>query len=194
MGNCPITTNLAIRSSLIEIEGRTERNRILINGVVNDGQSIDFFTLEKYKRSTHDFETLLVQNNAILVENLQNITFYDVQPEEGDNIYRIKAVYYDGLEKLSLIKTVVYTPLSKTAIFPNPADDFLDIDLSTYKDAPVSIYLYTSFGTLVKTHQIEKAGTQAVHIDISSLQSGNCLVRIVSKGQKDVVQSVVIMR
>ena len=137
--NCPNKINSAIRTSILDIDGRVERNRININGVVNDGQSIDYFVLEKYKNSTSNFEILDNQNNEALVENLQNIAFYDAQPETGDNIYRIKAVYYDGLEKVSPIKTVVYTPLSKTAIFPNPANDFLDIDMSAYKNTPVSI-------------------------------------------------------
>ena len=139
-------------------------------------------------------DEIVINDEKITQVVQQNIAFYDAQPETGDNIYRIKAVYYDGLEKVSPIKTVVCTPLSKTAVFPNPADDFLNIDMSAYKNAPVSIYLYTTFGTLVQTEQVEKTGAQAAHIDISSLQSGNYLVRIVSKGQKDVVQTVVVMR
>jgi alpha-tubulin suppressor-like RCC1 family protein/uncharacterized protein YjdB len=191
---CPPTTNLATTASVLEIDGRAELNRIHINGVVNDGQSIDFFTLEKQNNNTGNFDLLATQNNKNPIENLQNLTFYDAHPDNGENIYRIKAVYYDAKEKVSSIKTVIYTPLSKTAIFPNPADDFLDIDVAAYKDASVSIYLYNSYGTLAKMQHIEKAGTQAAHLDISPLQSGNYLVRLVSKGHKDVVQPVVIMK
>ena len=102
--------------------------------------------------------------------------------------------YDNGTTKYSETKNVVFSSLSILRVFPNPADDFIDLDLKQYKGLGTSIYLYNSFGQQVQFMNIDKVGDGIVHLDVSVQGTGNYILRVTAKGKRDVTKQVIISK
>ncbi|MBL7813397.1 MAG: T9SS type A sorting domain-containing protein [Saprospiraceae bacterium] len=85
-----------------------------------------------------------------------------------------------------------FKDLHLTHIFPNPANDVLDIDLSNYKNQAVDIYLYNNLGQQKLYDKVENATNALLELDVSALPSGSYMVRLVSKGKRELTKPVII--
>jgi hypothetical protein len=180
-------------NAVLELDAKAELNRNRLEFVNNTSDVNDYFTVEKVNPATGDFEKLEVVNNKRTTNDTELYTTYDNAPSEGDNTYRVKVTYLDGTSLTSAPQTVSFKGVEGIRMYPNPAVDVIGVDLSKYKGQAVTIALYNQFGQQVLTQQIEKAaGT--VNVDVSQNPTGNYLMRVVSKGRKDVIQQVHIAK
>jgi hypothetical protein len=180
-------------NAVLTMEAKAELNRNRIDFINNTSDVNDYFTVEKASPITGDFEKLEIVNNKRSANETELYTTYDNAPTEGDNTYRVKVTYVDGTSKTSAPQTISFKGTEGVRMFPNPAVDVIAVDLSKYKGQAVTISLYNQFGQQVLTQQIEKAvGT--VNVDVSQNSTGNYLMRVVSKGRKDVIQQVHIAK
>jgi hypothetical protein len=134
-----------------------------------------------------------VVNNKYSTDITEFYSVYDNAPSEGDNTYRVSVIYVDGTTKTSAPQTLNFKGAEGIRLFPNPASDVVGIDLSKYKGQAVTIALYNQFGQQVLTQQIEKA-TGTFNLDVSNNTVGNYMIRVVSKGRKDVIQQLHIAK
>ena len=192
--SCAYSYNHLASKTILTMEANAEYNRSLIQWVNNTGYKNDFFAVQKMNAATGLFEDLEIINAIKQNDELQDFSSYDNSPTEGDNSYRIKLVYDDGKVDYSEIKVVIFKGLSGIRIFPNPSNDYTNLDLTKYKNKPVSIYLYNAFGQPVQVLHIEKVGEEPVRLDVSTYNSGHFLIRITSKGKRDVTQQLIITR
>jgi hypothetical protein len=187
-----INSYLAVNDQ-ISMNAAAEVNRTRLEWTNNTGYKNDFFTVEKVSPTTGDFETLEVMNNKFSTDINEFYTVYDNAPVEGDNVYRVKVTYVDGTSKTSATQTINYKGAEGIRLYPNPAVDVVGVDLSKYKGQAVTIALYNQFGQQVLTQHIEKA-TGTVNLDVSGNTVGNYMIRVVSKGRKDVIQQLHIAK
>lgn len=121
------------------IEARAETKRSVIQWVNNTGDKNDFFLVEKANNVTGQFEQLEIVNNQSKDNNPTNYVAYDNAPTEGDDVYRVTAVFTDGSTKVSEPKTITFGKPSTVNVYPNPATSELNIELKDYKDGPLSM-------------------------------------------------------
>ena len=67
----------------------------------------------------------------------------------------LKSTDIDGKTQLSDIITVKYNRPDSYAVFPNPAQDFMTIDLSSLNGQPVDISVVTPLGQVVKSIHLD---------------------------------------
>jgi hypothetical protein len=193
---CASVTNAAnfASSDMLDMSAKSEVNRARIEWVDNTGFKNDYYEVEKLNQTSGKFESLSIVNNKSFGNDLTAQTVYDNAPTEGDNIYRVKVVYVDSLEKISPVSKVNFSNVKSAKAFPNPASDFVDIDLNAYKNETVGVYLYNGFGKQVAFQNVQKGSASAVHFDISSQPTGQYLIRITAQGKRDVTQQLQIIR
>jgi len=75
------------------------------------------------------------------------------------------------------VTSINESSLGEINIFPNPANNTLNVDLANYSDQKVNIKLYNTVGELVKTLN-NNASTQFVTIDLADVKSGIYFVNI----------------
>ena len=180
-------------NAVLSMTAAAEPTRTRIEWVNNTGTNNDFFTVEKANQTTGVFEKIETLN-SIYSENVEHYTVYDNDPTEGDNTYRVTLTYLDGTTKASEIQTLTFKGLEGVRFFPNPAYDYVDVDLSKYKGQSVSIFLYNNFGQQVGIRQVEKVGVEPLRMDISQQNAGNYLIRVTSKGKRDVTKTLSITK
>jgi Secretion system C-terminal sorting domain len=191
--SCSVASAYLVKDEQISMRATAETNRSRVEWTNNTGYKNDFFTLEKENPKSGSFETLAIVSNKYASDIHEYYTIYDNAPTEGDNVYRVKVTYVDGISKTSEIQTIKFNATEGIRLYPNPAIDVVGVDLSNYKGQAVTIALYNQFGQQVLTQQIEKA-SGTVNLDVSQNTTGNYMVRVVSKGRKDVIQQLHIAK
>jgi hypothetical protein len=119
-------------------------------------------------------------------DDLKSYTFTDNAPLEGDNFYRINSVSTtQQAPQYSEVKKVSFSKNIGIHIFPNPADDYIDVDLRQYEGKTVALSFYNSVGLMVKKQTIEKVSAAPQRIDVQGFATGSYLVRVQSEGKRE---------
>jgi Ricin-type beta-trefoil lectin domain-like/HYR domain/Secretion system C-terminal sorting domain len=181
-------------NDVLEAEAKPEFNRARIEWANNTGYKNDYYEVEKLNAQSGKFEQLTVVNNTSTSNDMTYQTVYDNAPTEGDNVYRVKVVYLDSTAAVSALKTVVFKGLQTIKAFPNPANDFVDIDLTMFNNESVDVYLYNAFGQKVAHESVEKGRNGFVHFDVANQQAGSYLIRVTAQGKRDVVKQLQITK
>ena len=84
--------------------------------------------------------------------------------------------------------------LLEARVFPNPAVDVVQIDLSQYAGNEVSLFIINQFGQNVRFMPVGLAGKQLYELDLSGIETGNYTLRIVSKGKRDLTKRLMITK
>ena len=136
----------------------------------------------------------IVNNFYIHVSIRVVFLFLNDKISEGDNVYRILMVMKDGTKQVSEFKSVRYDGSNGVRLFPNPATNTVDIDLSQYQGLDVSIYMYNALGKQVNFKLLPNVGVQPIKIDLDGFTNGTYVVRFAVKGKKDVIKKLMISK
>ena len=82
--------------------------------------------------------------------------------------------------------------LNKLQIYPNPADNYLMIELPESAENITTISLFNSFGRLIHLYDKELQNKNQVVIDISALENGVYFLKVCS-GRKCVTKKISVI-
>jgi Ricin-type beta-trefoil lectin domain-like/HYR domain/SdrD B-like domain/Secretion system C-terminal sorting domain len=181
-------------AQVLTLEARLSQGRTALNWVNNTGFKNDFFSVQRLNNITGAFEDLKILNNLEDSNELTTYTEYDDNPQADENHYRIKVTYGDGTVAYTETKIVKTLASVGIKVFPNPAVEYAEIDLSTYESSAVKISIFNAWGQLERTYNIENAAMQPFRMDVSSLKAGNFIINITSNGKRQVNQKLSISK
>ena len=92
-------------------------------------------------------------------------SFIDHNPRHGNNYYRLKQIDFNGNYSYSETRRAIMESNSVSSLYPNPAQDFINIITSREIE---SIVIYNSTGSLVKSHVLNNYN----RINIRSMETG----------------------
>jgi hypothetical protein len=197
--NCDLINNPPKPAALQSAEsfvfsGRLQGAKIDLAWASQSADEKDYFILEKADEMSGAFKTLALIN-ANGVDKLQYFNYTDENLIDGDNIYRLKTTNFDGKIEVSDVVKIRYESPKSYVVFPNPASDHVEIDLS---DAPqgkeVDIALITLLGKVVYQTKIEALGSKNHQIALDNLENGQYFVRIQAQGKKLVMKKLVVVK
>jgi HYR domain/Ricin-type beta-trefoil lectin domain-like/Secretion system C-terminal sorting domain len=191
---CAGNTIALSTNDVITADVQPEFNRARIEWSDNTGYKNDYYEVQKLNQTSGEFERMEIVNNKSISNAPTYQTAYDNAPVEGDNVYRVKVVYLDSLSKFSEVKTLKFNGLETVKLFPNPANDYVDIDLAKFNNETIGVYIYNGLGNQVAFQLVQKDKYSVVHFDVSNLQMGNYMMRISAKGKRDVLRPLHIVR
>jgi hypothetical protein len=110
-------------------------------------------------------------NSATTIE----YSFTDDKAVPGANEYRIQSVDKDKKYKISEIKVVTLGALS-VSLFPNPAADFVNVNLGKTPSGMQSIRLISQTGQVLVEKRQENLGGTIVPLAVSNYPQGNYLI------------------
>lgn len=102
-------------------------------------------------------------------------SFTDDKTGTGANEYRIQSVDRDKKYSYSEIKVITLEPLS-VSLFPNPATDFVYVNLGKTPSGTQSIRLISQTGQLLFEKKAENLGGTIVPLVVSNYPQGNYLI------------------
>ena len=87
----------------------------------------------------------------------------------------------------------VSSTITNLTVFPNPATDFLNVNYTMTKDAPVQLTVMDLAGQVISIQQIDaQAGQQAARIETSNVLPGFYFVQLTTEGQRIAKKFVVV--
>ncbi|MFK7978461.1 MAG: CotH kinase family protein [Saprospiraceae bacterium] len=191
---------------IIRGDNGRSRNRYLNFAAFNIGRAVELQwltnTIDESKRfvveRSADGETFEPLKSIHQFSDKNKDAFFkevDQQPLIGTNYYRLKQVLTDGQTTFSPIQAVNFQiDLEKLVIFPNPAQEALNIQLPNLMGQALSIQLFDTFGQLYKSLEIDTVSEDLVTIPISNFANGLYYLQISAGHQKMINRKVIINR
>jgi hypothetical protein len=139
-------------------------------------QNSSHFTIQRSENSGSSWinlGTVTAKGNSATPNSY---SFTDPNPGDGVNEYRLILVDLDGKYTYSPVKVVHTNQIASVAIFPNPARDYVNVNLGIKALPNLSIKLFNQAGMLLLEKQVNNTGGTVVAIPVSSYPSGNYLV------------------
>jgi len=159
---------------LIKFDGEMIGEDNLLTWETASEHNNDYFTLER-SRDGFDFSTLAVVQGAGNSSTNINYEQFDFDPYSGITYYRLKQTDFDG--QFSYSQTIALNRGLENAIvselFPNPANQSVNLMIETPKSGLVSMEMYDNSGRLIlrKEYTAHK-GSNKYNIDLNELAKG----------------------
>jgi hypothetical protein len=189
----PTTQPSAIRD-IFSFGGYVHGSKAVLNWVNSTSvQPTDYFVVEKLLPSGA-FKDLDHVNADMPLGETRYFTFTDVQPDNGENFYRIKLVAQNGTSRYSEIIKLALDP-THWRLYPNPAFDYVELDLKSRENKSGRVEVYDAQGRLVLTKIIEKIPSAAYRLELDGQwMVGQYWVRVHVEGVHDLVAPVMITK
>jgi hypothetical protein len=189
----PCATGTSLRQAdLFTANATTEPQHVKLVWYSNTGDKTEYYTIQKLNPQTEQFLDIETIKNTYFDDDTHTFSHYDAQPTEGENIYRIKAVYHNGQVGYSERMNVAFGNIKQVRIFPNPATEYIDIQLPEMPKGTVILTLHNAFGNPLKTQTYE--GSQSLHFDLGDMPNGVYQLHINQKGKRSRVEQIVILK
>jgi Secretion system C-terminal sorting domain len=96
---------------------------------------------------------------------------------------------------VSDVAIIRYESPKSYAVFPNPASDYVEIDLlEAPQGKEVEIAIVSLLGKVVYQTKIEALGSKNHQIALDNLENGQYFVRIQAQGKKLVMKKLVVVK
>jgi len=168
--------NSALAVSLTEFGVTKEGSVSLASWITESEQNNSHFNVQR-SLDGNEFTTLGTVNTKAVDGNSNgtlNYDFTDVRPAVGHNYYRLQMVDQAGKQTYSQIVDIVWgADGSVVTIYPNPATDKLNVDVSIDKVAQIEVRLLDMSGRVIKSVVQQSAkGMNNVSINLSDIATG----------------------
>ncbi|MDZ7879245.1 MAG: T9SS type A sorting domain-containing protein [Saprospiraceae bacterium] len=179
--------NLLNRLTL-NLNAQAESSKARLTWVNNTGFLNDYFILQKLNPTTGVFEDMRTLNTRPS-EDIEYYTDFDNAPSVGDNIYRVKLVLADGTSRFSEEKIVKFYANEAVTLFPNPANDILNLAFKGYTGQAIDFSISDMQGRSIMVQRIEKLQTDIYTLYLADhISAGQYTLRIQSAGKREVVK------
>jgi CTP-dependent riboflavin kinase len=160
----------------------------------NTGLINDYFIIERSSNGV-DFDPIMKVEANGEVDELLYFAEKDLNPTQGDNYYRLRLVYKDATTMLSGVQKVNFLDLRDYVLFPNPANDFVQIHTkSSTIEQEMTISLINQIGIEARKYVNLSSNNEIQTLDLNGLASGTYTLKINRVGLRPVFKKLVISK
>ncbi len=194
--DCPTGVVALESANILSATGYRDSKQAVITWVSNANDRTDYFQIQKLNANEPVFEKLETVNAKQGVAGEKQVySVVDNAPIHGDNFYRV-ALFRVGeeLPQYSEVISLDFSYLHDYMLFPNPAEDYVDIDLEAARYRSVDIFLMDATGKILRQKKVESAPVGPVRLALDDLPVGEYFIRIETEGKREVVKKLMIVR
>jgi hypothetical protein len=181
---------------LVDFKAACDNNTVTLNWTTATEINNDYFTIQR-SADLVDFENVAVVDGAGNSNVYINYTAKDHYPLAGTSYYRLMQTDYNGqFEIFSPITVSCVTGDNDVInIYPNPANDKLNVTMQLSSSDRGRIVIYNHFGQMVESLFVEpNAGYNTYSFDLNNLAQGQYMVSFMMEGKVLPTQKVIISR
>jgi PA14 domain/Polysaccharide deacetylase len=188
----PVAAN-AVRD-IFSFDGAKDGNKAQLNWVNNAAaQTADYFVVEKLQTSG-EFGAIDHVRADMKAGETRSFSFTDEKPTSGENFYRIQLVGQNGTKRYSEIVKLAFDD-SNWRVFPNPARNYVELDLKSRANLTGRVEVYDAFGRVVLSQVIDKITEAPYRLELDgAAATGQHWVRVHVDGVRDLVSPLMISK
>lgn len=175
----------ALPVELINFKVRNDHKKVSLNWRTASETNNSHFLIQRKTRD--DWKRLGKVNGSGTTMEPQAYQFYDPNPQQGINYYRLKQVDFDGSYEYSNIKSVKVNgkDFRSISLFPVPASDILNVNFSTGISKNMQVLIRNTEGQVVYRKSILFRKGETTHtFPISSISQGTYFIHIQSANKQ----------
>ena len=170
---------------LLEFKGEVQQRGNLLQWTTATETDNDYFSLERSENGSNFTRIALIEGAGTTITT-KKYEYLDKEPFAGTSYYRLVQVDFNGTstksETISLKRKEATFGFS--AIYPIPADKFVEISFTSETDTPISLEVYDLAGKLaLSLDMFAQKGTNVYSLNIAELSSGMYFLSL-NNGQK----------
>ncbi len=172
----------------------TLRERVVdLNWTNNTGPQNDYFIIERSTdgitfEAIGEYENLGVDESAIFYQQK------DDSPNIGENYYRLKTHYLDGTHEYSDIRRIKISDIEDFGLFPNPAQEEVNISLKGYQDRDITIQMVDHLGHVLYEESIDGTLNQNHKISLKKYQNGFYTIWVFADKRRPIGKKLIVNR
>jgi len=172
----PIQTSCVLNTELTDFQVSSVKNKVLIDWTTQDETEIANYQIER-SLNGRQFTVLSTQPPTRLTAN-NNYQYWDIEPFEGLQYYRLGMINYDASITYSKIVALEYNNI-QPILYPNPFKDIIHIEEipNTNASSLTNIQIYDLKGQLLLTEQLNSNNL----INLEGLSIGTYIIRVISE-------------
>ncbi len=154
---------------------------VALNWQTANEQNVSHINIQRSTRGTQDFQTIATLPATNKPHNQYSYLDHSPFTIHHSLLYRLQSIDNDGRRSYSEIRRVsLNTSHTTLNTYPNPTKETLNIQLTTRNEKQVTVLITDIAGRLVQQQAIQlTAGDNTKAINVSSLQSGSYLIKVV---------------
>jgi len=174
-------------------EGAKEPSGNALSWVTQSDCKVDYYTVQ------HSLDGINFENiKKVGADNLANVSSYyswsDDDAFNGVNYYRIVATTVELEDFPTHVIEIKSLDLGKVTIYPNPANEKANIDLSAHKGKAAQLSIYNMLGQQMWTSQYDALPSTPVSLDLRSYVDQTLYVTIQVEGYRMITLPIVVDR
>ncbi len=139
--------------------------------------TMDYYEVQK-STDGENFETIETVS-ARQSEQGSEYSSLDVNPEIGNNFYRIKMVDLDGSFIYSDIREESFDiNINEVIVYPNPTDGILFLSMRDFIGQSATVEIYNAAGVLMDSKIVDEVVDSPTDFDVSTYKSGNYILTV----------------
>ena len=170
--NVTVNVSAPLPVKLIYFTAAKESRSALLNWATSEEENSESFEIE---RST-DGKNWIIIGKLPAGNKTDKVTSYfftDKNPENGENLYRLKMTDYDKTFIYSRIVNMKFSGETKLVTYPNPVTDLLYITAENWKDVK-AVMIVNNSGAIVYSSESPQQ-----EINTAKLPSGTYVIRMI---------------
>ncbi|HQE12365.1 MAG TPA: T9SS type A sorting domain-containing protein [Flavipsychrobacter sp.] len=174
--------NSPLPLSLIDINVRNLGAKNQLNWSIANNELAAKFEIE---RST-DGEHFYLLGTVAPTSNLQHqaYSYYDQQPFNGVNYYRVKLMEKAGTTTYSKVVSATNASTIKIAIYPNPVKEEMNLQVVTSSDTKAEVLITDLTGKVLYTTSLQLAkGSNNSKIKLVNVSRGTYFIKVITENE-----------
>lgn len=164
-----------------------------LNWTNNTGPQNDYFITERSTdgitfEAIGEHENLGIDDSAIVYQQ------DDDRPNIGENFYRLKTHYLDGTYEYSDVRRINISDIEDFGLFPNPAQEEVNVSLKGYKDRDITIQMVDHLGHILHEELIDGTQNQKHKISLKKYQNGYYTIWIFAENRRPIGKKLIVNR
>ena len=148
-----------VTPDVLTLEAEQRLSDVDLTWTANTAFKTDYFLVE---RSADDVNYYVIDEVDVTATGDQyvNYAYTDADPAEGENYYRVTAVYTDGTDMQSELRLVQFGTYGQVSMFPNPASEDVTVSLEGFEGKETSLIVTDALGRTVSTRKVDGDAAQ----------------------------------
>ncbi|MBC7536588.1 MAG: T9SS type A sorting domain-containing protein, partial [Ferruginibacter sp.] len=169
-----------VPTSFLGLTARKEGSKALLNWKTASEQNSDHFNVQRSADGIN-FTNNIGRTSAAGSSTVEkNYNFTDYAPVPNLNYFRVEEVDIDGTTTISNTVVLSFGKNGLMQIYPNPANDMLNVDYNSNVSGVLTLHVIDSKGALVGMRNISvTAGRSLNSLNVSKLANGIYLLRYI---------------